>query len=378
MENDMGNAEKGKDSALKVNSGIEPPPSVDPVSAKRFIRKKKPTLCPDDYTKGILEGNRTLLSRAITMIESHRSDHQDIAQEIISKCLTHSGRSVRIGITGVPGVGKSSFIEAIGTQLTSRGHKLAVLAIDPSSERSGGSILGDKTRMETLSGDPNAFIRPSPSAGSLGGVARKTRETMLLCEAAGFDVIFVETVGVGQSETAVHSMVDFFLLLMLAGAGDELQGIKRGIMEMADGLAITKADGDNIHASNRAALEYRNALHLFPPTENGQVPKVLCISAREKSGLEELWATIGAFIHQVKANGHFDKNRMNQSYHWMNQTIQEQVLGHFFRHPQMVHQIKKTEALVQQGKLSSFKGASQLLDLYFSKFNSGVKPGENI
>jgi LAO/AO transport system kinase len=201
---------------------------------------------------------------------------------------------------------------------------------------------------------------------------------MLLCEAAGFDVIFVETVGVGQSETAVHSMVDFFLLLMLAGAGDELQGIKRGIMEMADALAITKADGENVNASNRAALEYRNALHLFPPTENGQIPKVLCISAREKSGLGELWAIVEDFLHQVKSNGYFDKNRMSQSYHWMNQTIQEQLQGHFFRHPQMAHPIKKTEALVLQGKLSSFQAANHLLDLYFSKFNPGVNPSENV
>src|SRR3989339_1322978 len=302
---------KSIDSALKVNQGIEQPPVVNPYFDNFYSKKRTGLLSKDEYLKGILSGNTTILSQAITLVESSRNDHRAIAQNLISECLPHVVKSMRIGITGVPGAGKSTFIEAFGGLITAMGHKLAVLAIDPSSERSKGSILGDKTRMEELSIDKNAYIRPSPSSGSLGGVARKTRESMILCEAAGFDTIFIETVGVGQSETAVHSMVDFFLLLMLAGAGDELQGIKRGIMEMADGLAITKADGDNIHASNRAALEYRNALHLFPPTENGQVPKVLCISAREKSGLEELWATIGEFIHQVKSNGHFDKNRMN-------------------------------------------------------------------
>ena len=230
------------DSALSVKSGIDQPPSVDPKAAQHFIRKRKSILPASEYINGILNGNRTLLSRAITLIESQRPDHANIAQEIITGCLPHSGDAIRIGITGVPGVGKSSFIEVLGGYLTRQGKKIAVLAIDPSSERSKGSILGDKTRMEQLSNDPNAFIRPSPAAGTLGGVARKTRETMILCEAAGFNVIFIETVGVGQSETAVHSMVDFFLLLMLAGAGDELQGIKRGIMEMADGIVINKQE----------------------------------------------------------------------------------------------------------------------------------------
>lgn len=253
------------ESALTERAGVEQPMQVNP----NFKRHRKTELTVDDYVKGILDGNRTILSRAITMIESENPAHIAMAQDIIERCLPHSGNSLRVGITGVPGVGKSTFIESFGGMLTSQGHKLAVLAIDPSSERTKGSILGDKTRMETLSVDPNAFIRPSPSGSALGGVARKTRESIILCEAAGFDVILVETVGVGQSETVVKSMVDFFLLLMLAGAGDELQGIKRGIMEMADALVINKADGDNLHKARMAASQYRAALRLFPKSDNG-------------------------------------------------------------------------------------------------------------
>ena len=247
-------------SALTEREGIEQPMNVNPNPVVRKRRK----LSLDEYCQGILDGDRTILSRAITMIESSNPDHLALAQEIIERCLPHSGNSLRIGITGVPGVGKSTFIEAFGKMLTGMGHKVAVLAIDPSSERTKGSILGDKTRMEQLSVDPDAFIRPSPSGSTLGGVARKTRETIVLCEAAGFDVILMETVGVGQSETVVKSMVDFFLLLMLAGAGDELQGIKRGIMEMADGLVINKADGDNKPKAVAAQAQYRAALKLFP------------------------------------------------------------------------------------------------------------------
>ena len=244
------------DSALSVTEGVADQPIVNPY----FVRKKKHRLSTEEYVKGILEGNITTLSQAITLIESSNPDHYAQAQEIIERCLPHAGRSVRIGITGVPGAGKSTFIEAIGNMVTSLHHKLAVLAIDPSSERSGGSILGDKTRMESISANPDVFIRPSPSAGSLGGVARKTRETIVLCEAAGFDVIFIETVGVGQSETAVHSMVDLFMLLQISGAGDELQGIKRGIMEMADLMVITKADGENIHKAELAKTQFESAL----------------------------------------------------------------------------------------------------------------------
>ena len=247
-------------SALHVNDGVNQPDATNKAAIERFKKSKRRLLSADEYVKGILAGNRTILGKAITLVESTNPGHHQLAQQIIELCLPHAGNSLRIGITGVPGVGKSTFIEAIGKYLTNNNHKLAVLAIDPSSSRTKGSILGDKTRMEELSVDENAFIRPSPSAGSLGGVARKTRESIILCEAAGFDVIFVETVGVGQSEIAVHSMVDFFLLLMLAGAGDELQGIKRGIMEMADAIFINKADGDNLNNARRAQSEYKNAL----------------------------------------------------------------------------------------------------------------------
>ena len=241
----------------------------------------------EQWMEGIRSGNRTILSQAITLVESQNPDQKQMGQAIVEACLPYSGNSFRIGITGVPGVGKSTFIESMGTLLVEKGKKLAVLAIDPSSERSGGSILGDKTRMQELSSRPEVFIRPSPSAGSLGGVARKTRETIFLFEAAGFDVLFIETVGVGQSETAVHQMVDFFLLLMLAGAGDELQGIKRGIMEMADGMLITKADGDNQDKARLARRQYKNALHLLPPSPSGWITPVEICSALNRSGLEE-------------------------------------------------------------------------------------------
>ncbi|MBQ5372429.1 MAG: methylmalonyl Co-A mutase-associated GTPase MeaB, partial [Rikenellaceae bacterium] len=257
------------DSALSVAEGVSDQPIVNPY----FVRKRKPRLTVDDYVRGILAADITILSQAITLIESNNPDHYDMAQQIIERCLPYSGKSVRIGITGVPGAGKSTFIEAVGNMVTSLRHKLAVLAIDPSSERSGGSILGDKTRMESISSNPDVFIRPSPSAGSLGGVARKTRETVVLCEAAGFDVIFIETVGVGQSETAVHSMVDMFMLLQIAGAGDELQGIKRGIMEMADIMVITKADGENVLRAKLARRQFQNALMLFPMPESEWRPQ---------------------------------------------------------------------------------------------------------
>ncbi|HSG67586.1 MAG TPA: methylmalonyl Co-A mutase-associated GTPase MeaB, partial [Bacteroidales bacterium] len=267
----MGKKKHKENSALHVKKGISQPPQVNKDAAERFSRMKLDEIPADDYVKGILGGNRSLLSRAITLVESALPRHHQLAQQIISNCLPHAGKSIRVGITGVPGVGKSTFIESLGKYLTGKGHKVAVLAIDPSSSKSKGSILGDKTRMEELANDPNAFIRPSASAGSLGGVARKTRESIILCEAAGFDCIFVETVGVGQSETAVHSMVDFFLLLMLAGAGDELQGIKRGIMEMADAIIINKADGTNKEKADMARREYMNALHLFPAPATGWV-----------------------------------------------------------------------------------------------------------
>jgi LAO/AO transport system kinase len=356
--------EENSDSALRVNPGIDPPAAVDRLAAQRFIRKRKAVLRPDEYISGILDGNRTLLSRAITLVESQRPDHTEIAQEILTGCLPHSGAALRVGITGVPGVGKSSFIETLGGHLTRAGKKIAVLAIDPSSERSKGSILGDKTRMERLSNDPLAFIRPSPAAGTLGGVARKTRETMILCEAAGYDYLFIETVGVGQSETSVHSMVDFFLLLMLAGAGDELQGIKRGIMEMADAIAITKADGDNVRRSELAAMEYRSALHLFPPAESGWQPKVITLSAREDKGFDALLELIGSYFEHAGGSGFLERRRADQTRQWMNSSIQEQLLEGFFHDPAVARRIKETEKLVMEGKLTAHQGAAGLINDY--------------
>jgi LAO/AO transport system kinase len=327
----MDNQNSEYKSALTVNEGIAQPPSVSPESVASFKARKRKKISVEEYVEGILNGNRTLLSQAITLIESSLHDHQILARQIVEKCLPYSGKSLRIGITGVPGVGKSSFIEAMGLHITTLGHKLAVLAIDPSSERSKGSILGDKTRMEQLSAHPDAFIRPSPSAGSLGGVARKTRETIVLCEAAGFDVVFIETVGVGQSEIAVHSMVDFFLLLMLAGAGDELQGIKRGIMEMADAIAITKADSSNIDKASRAKAEYQSALHLFPKSESGWNPVVLTCSAHNNQGIDTIWETINNYRNVVSDNGFFDSRRKHQAKYWMQESIDEQLKKNFYK-----------------------------------------------
>jgi LAO/AO transport system kinase len=349
---------------LKVNEGIEQPAPVSEDSVRRFLQKKRRQHTPDEYLEGILKGDITLLSKAVTLVESSRPDHQLIAREVITKCLPYSGKSIRVGITGVPGAGKSTFIEALGKKLTAEGHRLAVLAIDPSSERSKGSILGDKTRMEELSGDPNAYIRPSPSAGSLGGVARKTRETVVLCEAAGFDIIFIETVGVGQSETAVHSMTDFFLLLMLAGAGDELQGIKRGIMEMADLVAINKADGNNVEKAGIARVQYKNALHLFPPKDSGWEPRVMTCSAWNKTGITEIWQTLTEYSELTRNNGFFKANRNFQSRYWMFESIEEQLKSGFYNHPQVKIKIREMEEKVQHAEISSFEAARQLLEIY--------------
>lgn len=350
---------------LTVNQGIEPPPAVNEDSVKRFLKhKKKRSLSVQQYVDGILNGDITILSQAVTLVESSKPEHQDIAQDIIVKCLPFAGNSVRIGITGVPGVGKSTFIEAMGKHITAQGQKLAVLAIDPSSERTKGSILGDKTRMEDLSTDPLAYIRPSPSAGSLGGVARKTRETIVLCEAAGFSHIFIETVGVGQSETAVHSMVDFFLLLMLAGAGDELQGIKRGIMEMADAITINKADGNNIEKAGLARVQYMNALHLFPAPDSGWKPKVLTCSAYMKTGISEIWDTIDEYLAHTKNNGYFQHKRNEQSKFWMYETINEQLRNDFYQNEQIIDLLKESEQKVLREEISSFVAAKKLLDFY--------------
>lgn len=352
---------------LNVNRGVEHLPSLNKEAAKRFLGRKRSKLNVAQFVEGILNGDVTILSRAVTMIESSKAEHQEIAQQIIEKCVPYAGKSVRIGITGVPGAGKSTFIEALGMHILEKGGKLAVLAIDPSSERSRGSILGDKTRMEQLSAEKNAYIRPSPSAGSLGGVARKTRETIILCEAAGFDTIFIETVGVGQSETAVHSMVDFFLLLMLAGAGDELQGIKRGIMEMADAIAINKADGQNIQKAKMARTEYKNALHLFPPTQSGWIPRVEICSALYNEGVDDVWNMVLEYIKMVRDNGFFAQNRREQSKYWMFETINEQLKNHFYQHPELKSEVEKYEQKVLNDETSSFIAAKELLVKYFEK-----------
>ncbi|MEI8204787.1 MAG: methylmalonyl Co-A mutase-associated GTPase MeaB [Bacteroidota bacterium] len=363
----MNQTEEEFKSALKVNDGIEPPSQVNSEAIKLMQNARKEILSLDVYVKGITSGDRVMLSKAITLIESALQKHNALAQQIIEKCLPHSGKSIRIGITGVPGVGKSTFIEALGKHITSNGYKLAVLAVDPSSQRSKGSILGDKTRMEALSVDPNAFIRPSPSAGSLGGVARKTRETILLCEAAGFNVIFIETVGVGQSETVVHSMVDFFLLLMLAGAGDELQGIKRGIMEMADAIAINKADGDNIRNAQRAKTEYSNALRLFPPTLSGWKPVVETCSSRTMQGIDDIWNLIIENHHMLQQNGFFAQQRLNQQKHLMYETIHQALKDHFYNDETVAQQLHLFEKKVVESNISSYVAAQQLLDEYFGK-----------
>lgn len=348
---------------LTVNEGVKEAPTVNPYR-KTKARRRQFTV--DEYVDGILKGDISVLSQAVTLVESSLPEHQQVAQQVIEKCLPYTGNSIRLGITGVPGAGKSTFIEALGMYLVRNSHKLAVLAIDPSSERTKGSILGDKTRMEELSVAPNAFIRPSPSAGSLGGVARKTRESIILCEAAGFDTIFVETVGVGQSEIAVHSMVDFFLLLQLAGTGDELQGIKRGIMEMADGIAINKCDGTNVDKAMVAKTQYQNALRLFPETGSGWSPEVIPCSAVEKTGIAEIWKMVLRYADLTKQNQYFDAKRNQQSKYWMYETINEQLRNGFYQHPVIQQLIDETEKRVLSNEISSFTGAKVLLDKYIT------------
>ena len=351
---------------LAVNRGIEQPASVNPyLKAQR--KAKRRTLSVAEFVEGILQGNVTILSQAVTLVESVKPEHQSIAQEVIEKCLPYSGNSVRVGISGVPGAGKSTSIDVFGLHELQKGGKLAVLAIDPSSERSKGSILGDKTRMEQLSVHPDSFIRPSPSAGSLGGVARKTRETIILCEAAGFDKIFVETVGVGQSETAVHSMVDFFLLIQLDGTGDELQGIKRGIMEMADGIVINKADGSNVDKAQLAATQFRNALHLFPAPDSGWTPRVLTYSGFYNLGVKEIWDMIDEYIAFVKENGYFDYRRNEQSKYWMYEAINEHLRDSFYNNEVVKSMLADKERQVLEANLTSFVAARNLLDAYFAE-----------
>ena len=330
------------------------------------ILKQRKQLSVEEYLSGIRAGHKGTLSKAITLVESHKKAHHEFSREVIEASLPYTGNSVRIGITGVPGVGKSTFIEAFGEYVVNQGHKLAVLAIDPSSGVSKGSILGDKTRMEKLSTRPEVFIRPSPSQGSLGGVANATRESILLCEAAGYDVILVETVGVGQSETLVHSMVDFFLLLMLSGAGDELQGIKRGIMEMADTIVINKADGDNVRKAKMARREYANAIHLFPPAPSGWTPQVQICSSVENSGIKEVWDTIDSYVNHTKNNGYFDKLRSSQAKQHMLETVESFLRDSFFNSPGMNGLLQETTGLVEEGKVDAYTAAKKLVEAHNS------------
>ena len=345
---------------LTVNSGVAQPSIINPyIKRHRFHRRE---LSVADMVEGILRGDVTILSQAVTLVESVNPDHQTKAQEVIERCLPHSGKSIRVGISGVPGAGKSTSIDEFGCHVLDRtGGKLAVLAIDPSSERSKGSILGDKTRMEKLAVRPESFIRPSPTAGSLGGVARKTRETIILCEAAGYDKIFVETVGVGQSETACHSMVDFFLLIQLAGTGDELQGIKRGIMEMADGIVINKCDGDNVDACHLAARQFQNALHLFPMPDSGWTVKVTLCSAYTKEGIEELWNSVMEYVTFTKGNGYFYRKRQQQSLRIMADALENGLRERFYNAPGMEERIEALKRDILENKISPYAAADQLL-----------------
>ena len=351
-------------SALNEKTGISPPEITSAISIEHIQKYRKIQPTSTELVDGILAGNITALSRAITLVESTNNDHLAKANEVINACLPHSGQSIRIGITGVPGVGKSTFIEAFGKFLTSLGKKVAVLAVDPSSTISHGSILGDKTRMEELVKDKNAYIRPSASGETLGGVARKTRESITLCEACGFDTIIIETVGVGQSETAVHSMVDFFLLLKISGAGDELQGIKRGIMEMADAIVINKADGDNIKKAHFAKMEFNRALHLFPAKKSGWIPKTSTCSSITQDGIPDVWEIIQKFLELTKENNSFFEKRKEQNQYWMLETINEQLKLNFYNQPEIQNLLDTTKKAVQNNEISPFTAAQKLLKVY--------------
>jgi LAO/AO transport system kinase len=350
-------------STPKVIKGIEPPNAVN-IHSIRQLQKKRSSKPVETYVKGILDGNRVLLSQAITLIESSKAEHQEKAQAIVNACLPHTSASFRLGITGTPGVGKSTFIEQFGQYVIQQGKQLAVLAVDPTSQISHGSILGDKTRMQNLSTHEKAFIRPSPAGNSLGGVARKTRESIILCEAAGFDFIMIETVGVGQSEIAVHSMVDFFLLLLLPGGGDELQGIKRGIVEMADLIAINKADGDNITKAKQARREYNNGLHMFPPKLSNWTATAILCSGLSGMGMEQIWEQILKYQQQTFDNNYFNQNRQQQAKYWLHETVKSHLLQMFYENPNIKNQLALIEQQIQDGQLSPFHGAEQLLNIF--------------
>jgi LAO/AO transport system kinase len=351
-----------KDSALSVSLGCSAPP---PPPKKMRVSARRPVLSRQNYLDGILDGDRSILARAITLIESSRAEDRQLAEQIIEDCLPHSGQSIRVGITGVPGAGKSSLIEALGAFLIqNHNQKIAILAIDPSSQLSGGSVLGDKTRMASLSSSEMAFIRPSPSRGFLGGVAQHTREAILLCEAAGYKNIIVETIGTGQSETAVHDMVDCFLLIALAGAGDELQGIKRGVMEFADVVAINKADGDNLPAAKIAQAQAQNALHYLLASSSGWTPRAVTCSAHTGQGISELWGCVSEYSALTNANGWLKLHRQAQTRTWMREIIQQQLRQQFESHPAIRENITQFEHEVAAGRTTSFCAARTLLDMY--------------
>lgn len=353
-------------SALRVVPGVEGGHDGLPGKARTSHRggPVRRQLSTEEYVQGVLSGDRTSLGRAITLVESNAPAHFAQAQEVLRLLLPHAGRSVRLGITGVPGAGKSTFIEALGSHLTSHGHRVAVTAVDPTSSRTGGSILGDKTRMERLSADPNAFIRPSPSGGVLGGVARKTRETVLLFEAAGYDVILVETVGVGQSEITVRSMVDFFLLVLVAGAGDELQGIKKGVVELADAILVNKADGANTVAAEVARGEYERALHYLQPATTGWQSRAVCASSLTGEGIAGIWQMVGEFCAAARSSGSFGRRRQEQERDWLHALIEQQLLERFRSDPQVARLLPELETAVMDGRLPATSAAQRLLDVF--------------
>lgn len=357
----------GKEYTTNVMAGIKSKhDGIDDSSIKsKYVPPKKPKLNEEDYINGILNKNLSIFSKAITLVESNSSAHIELAQKVIKRILPHTGKSIRIGITGLPGAGKSTFIEAFGSYLCDLGLKVAVLAIDPSSTLTKGSILGDKTRMENLSRRPNAFIRPSPSGGTLGGVARKTRETILISEASGYDVILVETVGIGQSETTVRSMVDFFLLVLLPGAGDELQGIKKGTVELADALVINKADGENKQKAELTASQYRNAVHYIHPYTEGWETKVLTCSALKGYNIDKIWEIINQYIDFLKSNNLFQERRNQQTLEWVYSIIKEELIQHFYNDKDVKNKIKEIDPKVLTGDITPTSAVHKLLTTYF-------------
>jgi len=361
----MSKDKKHKNTAKSSKKGNSKTASLNESARLLYNKKRKNNLSADEYVKGILAGNRVLLSRAITLIESTNADHQVLIRQIIDQCMPHSGQSIRIGVSGAPGVGKSTFIESFGLfGIEKLDKKIAVLAVDPSSQVSRGSILGDKTRMEKLSNQADAFIRPSAAGTSLGGVTKNTRETIILCEAAGYDTIIIETVGVGQSEISVHSMVDCFLLLLLPGAGDELQGIKRGIVEMADIAIVNKSDGDNLKKAKNTKRSYKNALHLYPPKESEWTPPVLNCSALHQEGIKEIWQAIQSYFEIIQKNGFFKSNRQLQSKHWLYEHIRNRLEYRFLNNEKIKEAIENIEKSILEGKISPFSGAERLLKLF--------------